>query len=65
MTIAPLELAAQVGAPLDQIDVPWVLGGSVAGSLIGEPRSTLDIDMAIRLTMSSGRRPRTIWCFAS
>lgn len=50
--ISPLELAAQVGALLEQIDVPWVIGGSVAGSLIGEPRSTLDIDMAIRLTMS-------------
>jgi len=56
MTIAPLELAAQVGARLDRIGVPWVLGGSVAGSLIGEPRSTLGIDMAIRLTMTQAER---------
>ncbi len=52
MTVSPLELAALVGELLERIDVPWVIGGSVAGSLIGEPRSTLDIDMAIRLTMA-------------
>jgi hypothetical protein len=45
----PLELAAQLGAVLDEVDVPWVLGGSLASSLIGEPRSTMDVDLAVRL----------------
>jgi len=29
--------------------VPYVIGGSVASSLVGEPRSTIDIDIAVDL----------------
>ncbi len=47
--MTPLELVGKIGAIFDQLGVPWVLGGSVAGSLVGEPRSTLDIDMAVQL----------------
>jgi hypothetical protein len=45
----PLVLAASVGATLETLDIKWVLGGSLASSLDGEPRATLDIDLAIRL----------------
>jgi hypothetical protein len=48
----PLDLVQYVGSILSDLDVPWVLGGSVASSIIGEPRSTVDIDVAIRLARS-------------
>jgi hypothetical protein len=45
----PLDLALQVAAVLDSLAIPQVLGGSLASSIVGEPRSTVDIDFAIRL----------------
>lgn len=48
--MGPLEHAALVGAILDSFDVDWVLGGSAASSLLGEPRSTNDIDVALSLS---------------
>ena len=45
----PLEHAAAIGDVLDSLSIPWVLGGSLAGSLHGEPRSTNDVDLALRL----------------
>jgi hypothetical protein len=45
----PLDLAVRVGSVLDRLGIAWVLGGSLASSLIGEPRSTLDIDVAVIL----------------
>ena len=50
----PLEHVVQIGALLDTLRVPWVLGGSLASSLVGEPRSTLDIDLAVVLSASEG-----------
>ncbi len=52
----PLELVGLMGRIFDSIDVPWVLGGSMASSIAGEPRSTMDIDMAVRLDLGGGRR---------
>ncbi len=34
---------------LDRHSIPYALGGSLASSMFGEPRGTVDIDMAIRL----------------
>lgn len=45
----PLDLVVQVGMVLDRLGINWVLGGSLASSLIGEPRSTLDVDVAVVL----------------
>lgn len=45
----PLDLIATVAAALDELGIPHVLGGSMASSLIGEPRSTLDIDIAVSI----------------
>lgn len=38
---------------LDDLGVHYVIGGSVASSLVGEPRSTIDIDIAVRLEPDS------------
>lgn len=38
-----------MGAILDSLDIAWVLGGSLASSIVGEPGSTMDIDIAVRL----------------
>lgn len=45
----PVELALEVAALLDQLGIPYVVGGSLASSILGEPRSTVDIDLAVRL----------------
>ena len=44
-----LDLALSVAALLDDLGIRYVVGGSVASSLFGEPRSTVDIDIAIEL----------------
>lgn len=48
----PLELAHTMGVTFDALGVKWVLGGSLASSLSGEPRATMDIDMAVRMTLA-------------
>ena len=45
----PIDLALRIAALLDSLEIPYVLGGSLASSLVGEPRTTLDLDFAIRL----------------
>jgi hypothetical protein len=45
--IDPIALATAVAKFLDELRIPYVIGGSVASSLYGEPRSTLDLDMMI------------------
>lgn len=45
----PLRIAALVGAVLESLGIAYSIGGSLAGSFAGEPRSTLDIDMVIEL----------------
>ena len=43
----------EVTAVLDRVGAPYLLGGSLASSLLGEPRSTVDIDLAIVLPEAS------------
>lgn len=45
----PIALALRVATILDEHAVSYALGGSLASSMFGEPRGTIDIDMAIRL----------------
>lgn len=45
----PVAIAIDAGARLDALGVPWVTAGSIASSLHGEPRSTMDVDMVIGL----------------
>jgi hypothetical protein len=42
-----LSLLSDVASTLDAFGVPWVLGGSLASSHYGEPRTTMDADVAI------------------
>jgi hypothetical protein len=42
-------VALLVGAVLDALGIEYTLGGSLASSLHGEPRSTNNIDFAVRL----------------
>jgi hypothetical protein len=54
MTRGPLELVGQVAAMLDELGISYALGGSMASSLVGEPRSTVDVDIAIKLENDAG-----------
>lgn len=47
--MGPLDHVAKIAEYLDGLSIPWVLGGSMASSLMGEARSTNDIDVAITL----------------
>jgi hypothetical protein len=53
MTKGPLELVGQVAVILDDLGIPYALGGSMASSLIGEPRSTVDVDIAIKVKLGT------------
>ena len=43
--VAPYQLARRVGDVLDTLGVPWAVGGSLASSVYGMPRSTADVDL--------------------
>lgn len=49
--LAELDLAIDVGAQLDAVGARWCIGGSVASSLLGVPRATLDVDLVADLRM--------------
>lgn len=42
-----LSLLSDITSAFDALDIPWVLGGSLASSYYGEPRTTTDADVAI------------------
>jgi hypothetical protein len=46
----PLAVALRVAAILDDLGVPYLVGGSVASSLLGEVRSTIDVDLVADLS---------------
>jgi len=37
-----------------ELGIPYALGGSMASSLVGEPRSTVDVDIAVKLEREAG-----------
>jgi hypothetical protein len=45
----PIAVAIRVGEILDAIGVRHTIGGSIAASFAGEPRSTIDIDFVVAL----------------
>jgi len=45
----PVAIALHVGGMLDTMGVIWLTGGSIAGSVHGEVRSTQDVDMVVAL----------------
>lgn len=46
----PIEVALRVASVLDECGIPYLVGGSLASSISGEPRSTLDVDMVVALS---------------
>jgi len=54
MLTEPLLVVAELGAQLDRLAVPYVVGGSLASSMYGVPRSTQDVDLVVRLQPSQG-----------
>lgn len=45
----PLDLVLRVAELLEGLGIDYVLGGSMASSFFGEPRATMDVDIAIRV----------------
>lgn len=43
----PLSIARAIAAILDRLEIRYVVGGSVASSVWGEPRATIDLDLMI------------------
>lgn len=49
MDFEPFQVALAVARALDECGLHYVVGGSVASSLSGEPRSTLDVDVVVAI----------------
>lgn len=49
----PLAVALGVAEILETRGLRYLVGGSLASSMSGEPRSTLDVDIVVALTASS------------
>jgi hypothetical protein len=47
----PLILALEMAEILDNLGIAYLVGGSVASSLLGEPRATLDLDLIADLRL--------------
>lgn len=45
----PIAIAVDIGSRLDQLGIAYVIGGSLASSVHGEPRTTLDVDVVADL----------------
>jgi hypothetical protein len=50
--VDPIAIALAVARALDALGIIHTIGGSIASSIAGEPRSTLDIDIVAALTES-------------
>jgi hypothetical protein len=48
----PIAVAIVVAKALDELHVPYLVGGSLASSTHGIPRATQDIDLVVQLTGS-------------
>jgi hypothetical protein len=46
----PISLALDIAAILNKLDIPYLVGGSVASTLMGEMRATEDVDIVADLT---------------
>jgi len=52
----PFALLERMVAILDEVGVRYAVGGSVASSVLGEPRSTVDLDLAVDIQSSQLER---------
>lgn len=51
MNNEPLQVALRVTQTLDDLGVPYLIGGSLASTLYGEPRATMDADIIADLQL--------------
>src|SRR5262245_20245648 len=49
MLLGEVAVALDVGQQLDALGVTWLIGGSLASSILGEPRATADVDLVADL----------------
>jgi len=54
--VSQQELLEKVIQALEQAEIPYMITGSIASSLQGEPRSTHDIDVIISIQKSRGHK---------
>lgn len=47
--VGELGVAVDIGRHFDTLGVAWLIGGSVASSMLGEPRATADVDVVADL----------------
>lgn len=52
MVIDPVAVALSVAQSLESCGLRYLVGGSLASSISGEPRSTLDVDIVVAMTAS-------------
>jgi hypothetical protein len=45
----PVEIAFLVASILDRLSIPYAVGGALASSVYGEPRSTEDVDVGVEI----------------
>lgn len=50
MTSDPIQVALRVADALESCGLLYLVGGSLASSVGGEPRTTLDVDMVVSMT---------------
>jgi len=53
MASGPLALLQQVVEVLDRLGLAYALGGSMASSFVGEPRTTVDVDIAVAVDQAA------------
>ncbi|MFM6455408.1 MAG: hypothetical protein ACKPH7_26795 [Planktothrix sp.] len=52
----PWELASRMATLFETLKIPYLVGGSVASSLLGESRSTQDLDLVISISLSTAQQ---------
>ena len=57
-TQEPIEITVLVAAILERLGVEYLIGGSLATSLHGIPRATLDADIVADLQLAPPRRSK-------
>jgi len=52
MVAEPILIVAKLARVLDDLGIPYVVGGSLASSVYGTPRATLDADLVADVTLA-------------
>lgn len=52
----PIALARKIAEILESLDIPYMVGGSVASSLFGENRATEDLDLVLSISLPQAQQ---------